>query len=201
MWYVNSECKFSLNVVGNADASASGECTIEGHKSIGNDWETSEIIFYFSSNPTHAVKFEHQIEDWGPVEYMTDDRYYSVFDGVWMWQKPDTYCEVCDDVPDWSVINFNMQSTDFTYGYDTETIGYNDDVVGGDLYNTGEGYYVPGQDEIEGVDEDGNMIVAPDSDDVILGLDEDGNQIVSPTDYYGEGYYDYYESFSYSTTV
>ena len=130
MWYLDTFCFFSLNTVGNSDPSSSGECTIEGHKNLGTyadgAWETDEIIFYFTADPSHAVKFEHQVEEWGPVEYMTDDRYYSMVDGVWMWQKPDTYCEVCDDVADWSVINFNAQSTDFTYGYDTVTIGYDD---------------------------------------------------------------------------
>lgn len=57
MWYLKNECYFSLRTVGNDDKTQSGTCEIEGHKTIKNDFELSDIEWNFASSPEFTSKF------------------------------------------------------------------------------------------------------------------------------------------------
>lgn len=96
MWYIRNQCYFSLMTVGNGDKTQSGTCDIKGHKTIQNDYSITDIAWQFASSTEFSSKFLYQADDWGPVEYMTSDRYYCENNDYWLWQQPDMWCDVCD---------------------------------------------------------------------------------------------------------
>lgn len=55
-----------------------------------------QIVWNFYGNPEHSHKFIYQLGDWGPIEAITDMRYFDG-DEFWLWEKKDEYCEVCGD--------------------------------------------------------------------------------------------------------
>lgn len=164
MWYLNTECFFSLGYVGNTDPASSGTCKIEGHYDIGDLTngvvkDVEDIVWYFSSRPEIAYKFYYHSGEWGPLEYMTDGRFYSGDNSrqLWLYEKPSEYCAVCGlNAVNWDVLGFDMDSSvthlsgsgdsgsivavedwdeyyeGYDYGTTTETSGY---------YTTTEVYY------------------------------------------------------------
>lgn len=51
-----------------------------------NAYEVSNIVWYFYSQPEHAVDLVYQAGDWGRIAVMTDFRYYSDSGGgSWLW--------------------------------------------------------------------------------------------------------------------
>lgn len=119
MWYLNNECFFSLAYVGNSDPTSSGTCKIEGHYDIGDLTDgivkdVEDIVWYFSSRPEIAYKFYYHYGEWGPLEYMTDGRFFSDDNSrqLWLYEKPSEYCAVCDLPPvNWDVLGFDMDSS------------------------------------------------------------------------------------------
>lgn len=118
MWYLNNQCYFSLGIVGNADPSSSGTCKIEGHYDIGDLTngvvkDVEDIIWYFNSRPEFGYKFYYHAGVWGPLEYMTDGRFFSSDNNrqLWLYEKPSEYCNVCGlNAVNWDVIGFDYSS-------------------------------------------------------------------------------------------
>lgn len=117
MWYLENQCYFSLDEQEITDPLTSGTCTIEGHPTIGDqDSAVTEIIFYFNFAPEEAIKLGRDTsksDAWGPIAEQTEDRYY--FSGsieAWLWRKPDSYCDLCDDIVTDAVATENVVSGD-----------------------------------------------------------------------------------------
>lgn len=78
MWFLMDECHFSIGQPGVKDAHLSGLCEVEGHANLEDyhnnakegtaiTHDVKEIIWYYNSEPSHAVKMLHQAGEWGPI--------------------------------------------------------------------------------------------------------------------------------------
>lgn len=91
MWWKSDECYFSLGFPGNNDLYSSGTCTLDGYQTIedlyeGTGHEVDTIVWYFNSQPEHALKFQYQLGEWGPIETLTTERYFAGGDVMqWLW--------------------------------------------------------------------------------------------------------------------
>lgn len=118
MWYKNTNCYFSLGFVGNTDPASSGTCKVEGHYTIGDLQQgivkdVEDIVWYFTSRPEIAYKFYFHAGQWGPLEMMTEGRFFSNDNSrnLWLYEKPDEYCAVCGlNAVNWDVLGFDEAS-------------------------------------------------------------------------------------------
>lgn len=80
MWWRDNQCFFSLGYPENPDPASSGECTIEGHETIGYEQNITDITWYFTEHSEFGYDFVYHNGQWGPVAEMTDSRYKVVDD-------------------------------------------------------------------------------------------------------------------------
>ena len=47
--------------------------------------DVDEIIWYFDGSEEISHKFIYQLDDWGPIVEMTDERYKVEDESFWLW--------------------------------------------------------------------------------------------------------------------
>lgn len=103
VWYNDNACHFSLHDFDNKNPSESGACEIDGHKSIGSDYDLKSISLWFNDDTEHEIKLEYQHGQWGPSAIHTELRFYGLrlHDSkgkheFWLWEQTEEHCDACD---------------------------------------------------------------------------------------------------------